>query len=107
MKEILILELTIGDLYLTSSYNIKTGIYDERYELITKITPSAIILIIDDRYFHTDYSVINSSYSFKSCNDLKEAKCCHSEQAIYVKIAYNDIIGYININALEMAEKQS
>jgi len=113
MKEIV--KLSNGDLYCTSAVNVLPGVYDEHYKLITKLTPSTIVLLIDDRYFRAIFgTILNStfvySYYFVPCKNLKEAnRKSDSFDALYVKIAYNSVVGYINTKFLTTftVEKQS
>jgi len=113
MKEIL--KLSKGDLCRIFT-DIKPNVFNEQHKLITLIAPNSIVLIVDDRYFHAVYDkpftlfVIQKARSFEPCKNLEEAERYHSEQGIYVKIAYDDIIGYTNVNniaILKFAEKQS
>jgi len=110
MKEIV--ELSNGDLYVTTIFD---SIFDKRGGFMKGIDREQIVLLIDDRYFRAVYNkpytshqtfVIQDVRLFEPCKDLEDTKHCYSEQAIYVKIAYDDIIGYINVTVLELVEKQ-
>jgi len=99
-----IIKLSAGDLY-TSDGNAIGSIFDEHYKLISKIMPSAFVLLVDDRYFRT--VTVYSGIDVIPCKDLEEARRRRSAYEIYVKIAYNDVIGYTNVINLFPVEKQS
>jgi len=115
MKEII--ELSVGDLYRTSEENTTTdnirnwipatGIYNERCELISKLAPNSVVLLIDDRYFYIIYSAISDDNIFIPCKDLERAKRYASTFEVYVKVASNNMIGYINTVMLFPVEQQS
>jgi len=98
-------KLSLGNLYrTTSTYNVKTNIFNEQFEVISKITSNAVMLLIDDRYFYVIYSAISDGNIFVPCKDLDEEKRCRSEFGAYIKIAYNNMIGYVNYFTLSPIE---
>jgi len=114
-----ILELTLGDLYRVTE--IYADIHNDQYESITSIGEGTVVLLVDNHYHHIVYvekrrigdSMVvlfqksQNSYHFEPCKNLEEAKHYDSLDSIYIKVAYNNIVGYVNIEYLELVEKQS
>jgi len=116
-----ITKLSIGDLYCVKAYeemNIVVIIWDDSFRRISNIDQGKVILLVDNRYYHTVYdfeqqhqqhycNLFGDTFYFEPCKDLKEAKHYDSISEAYVKIAYNNIVGYVNAEYLELVEKQS